>query len=81
MNSEDIKTIIKTATEPVVFNNLLKWQLLDWDISKWKECLGNTKLQFRLGSKKYSKVRMCCSILNIFIVFFLHQGTSMGKNL
>ncbi|XP_065168462.1 HSPB1-associated protein 1 isoform X1 [Atheta coriaria] len=55
MNSEDIKTIIKTATEPVVFNNLLKWQLLDWDISKWKECLGNTKLQFRLGSKKYSK--------------------------
>ncbi|KAK4884522.1 hypothetical protein RN001_000793 [Aquatica leii] len=50
-----IKNLIKTTSVPLLIKNSLHWELLEWDLQKWKEILGNESLQFRRGYNSHTK--------------------------
>lgn len=55
--ANDLKNVIDSVTEPVVFKNLLEWDILSWNLKDWKDRLGNEELQFRWGHNKHTEVK------------------------
>lgn len=50
--------LLDILNEPVVINNAINdWELLNWDLNKWADKLGDKLLPFRVGLQKYTKVR------------------------
>lgn len=48
-NPEEIKNIISTSKEPLLFRNVLKWDILSWSLVDWNKELGKEELQIRCG--------------------------------
>ncbi|KAB0803933.1 hypothetical protein PPYR_00903 [Photinus pyralis] len=49
MDPNSIRDLIKSTTKPLLIRNLLNWEILQWDLHRWKEILGTQPLQFRQG--------------------------------
>lgn len=55
-NSIDIKTCVLNSNKPLVFKNILSWDLLKCSVDDWIMKLGNTALDVRVGSAQCTKV-------------------------
>lgn len=47
MKIEELKYIIENFNQPVIFKNLIKWQMLNWSLEDWKNKLKGEKLLCR----------------------------------
>ncbi|XP_054261420.1 HSPB1-associated protein 1 isoform X2 [Macrosteles quadrilineatus] len=56
LSPEDIKDLISNTKEPLLLNRILSWDVLKWSLDDWIKGLGDTKLDFRLGTKQCTKV-------------------------
>ncbi|XP_044745865.1 HSPB1-associated protein 1 [Coccinella septempunctata] len=45
----DISNIIYQTNEPLILANYLKWDIINWNLQKWHDVLGNEDLEFRYG--------------------------------
>lgn len=55
MNSEQLKDIILHSSKPLVFKNIVKWNILHWSLDDWKEQLKNEEMEFRTGNFEFSR--------------------------
>ncbi|XP_054261421.1 HSPB1-associated protein 1 homolog isoform X3 [Macrosteles quadrilineatus] len=55
LSPEDIKDLISNTKEPLLLNRILSWDVLKWSLDDWIKGLGDTKLDFRLGTKQCTK--------------------------
>lgn len=54
MEHNNIRDLIKNSAEPLLIKNVLTWELLEWDLDRWKNILGKEPLQFRQGLHSYT---------------------------
>ncbi|XP_045460867.1 HSPB1-associated protein 1 isoform X1 [Harmonia axyridis] len=45
----ELSDIISQTDEPLILPNYLKWNIIQWDLQKWNDVLGNEELEFRYG--------------------------------
>lgn len=63
--SNAMKEIILNIKEPtVIHGGVLEWELLKWDLKDWSIAFDNSKLPFRVGKKKCSKVSLFITFWN-----------------
>ncbi|KAF5280265.1 hypothetical protein FQR65_LT03073 [Abscondita terminalis] len=75
MENSNIRKLIKNTSIPLLISNALNWELLQWDVKKWSEILGNENLQFRRGYNKYTKspqFENTCDIIQLTFEKFLN---------
>lgn len=65
---ETLKQLITTTSEPLLIKNYLNWELLQWDLQKWENILGNEPLTFRQGKNSYTKVNYGYFCYVIFVI-------------
>lgn len=56
---EEIKNIINTFKEPLLFRNILKWDILSWGLVDWNKELGEEELVIRCGKNLPTLVCIC----------------------
>lgn len=52
---EQIRDLIMSSSEPLVFKNRIKWNILHWSLEDWNKSLKNEEMEFRIGSSRFSK--------------------------
>ncbi|XP_060536228.1 HSPB1-associated protein 1 [Cylas formicarius] len=55
MDIEEIRQLILNSEIPLVFKDVLKCELLLWDLNDWNSILKNQPLEFRCGKNYYTK--------------------------
>ncbi|XP_044266018.1 HSPB1-associated protein 1 [Tribolium madens] len=52
---QQIKDLILSSKEPLVFKNYINWGLVTWGLPDWRNMLKNEELLFRCGTKSFTQ--------------------------
>ncbi|KAJ8963427.1 hypothetical protein NQ318_018907 [Aromia moschata] len=78
-SSDEFKRLILSSKEPLLFRNVLKSQLLSYNLEDWKNILKDRELQFRCGEFKQTNQpqwERTCKMTKGTFAYFLDQAGS-----
>lgn len=59
-SGKNIKEMLHFIQEPLIFKNMLQWNMISWSLDDWCNILEDVELKFRLG--KFIKLEVCCEL-------------------
>lgn len=83
MNTREIRDKILNSSRPLVFKNVMNWNILQWSLKDWNEVFKDEEMNFRSGTFEYTKEPQWerqTEVIKGKFDFFLNQTQSDANN-